>query len=333
MTTGSTPAAMPTSMPTNYPKYTVKPWQPDGGFTTNGLITMLGVMFVAGAAIGFAAHFIANYFYLIILFPVAIGFALGWLGVRLVKYANLRNPLLGGLAGFVGGAAAMMMMHYFDYNQFRTAQAAAIQENPHLREVRDATPAQRDEIVAAESPEDRADVRAYLDALAVRNFAGFMDYSARQGVELKKGSGKGLNLGYVGTYIYWVVELLIVAGITFAMVRGQTTEPFCTDCSVWKPFRRLGAFGDSPESALAGVTGGDVNALAAAKPGSINSPLELHVAECANCKRADANVKLELLSTNEKGQVERKVLAHAMWPAESVPVLDSLFAPPPAPAL
>ncbi len=323
--------AMPTT-PTKLPKYDVRPYRPDGGFTASGLITMLGAMLVAGAAIGFAAHFVSKLFYLIILFPILIGLFLGAVGTRLVKFANLRNPLLGGLAGLVGGAAAMTMMHYFDYHSFRNAQLAAIDESPELREVRDYTPAQREAIIAEEAPEDRAEARAFLEAMAVRGFVDHIDYSARQGVEIKKGGGKGLNLGYVGTYIYWLVEMLIVAGITFAMVRKQTTEPFCTDCALWKPYRRLGAFGGTSDVAQAGVTSGDVNAIAAAQPGAINSPLELHVAECANCKRADAAVKLELLSTNEKGNLERKVLAHTVWPAEAVPVLDNLFAPPPAPA-
>ena len=314
---------------TNYPRYDVRPYQPDGGFTASGMVTMLGAMLVAGAVIGFAAHWVSQLFYLIILFPILIGLALGFVGKRLVKFANLRNPLLGGLAGLVGGVAAMMMMHYFDYQTFRGMVA---EQAPDIVEVARMPEDQR----ANEYPqfEDPATARELVEAYD--SFPGFMNFSARQGVEIKStrgSSGKDnpLNLGFVGSYIYWVIETLIVAGMTFAMVRGQTREPFCTECSLWKSFRRLGAFGGEPEAAVAGVTSGDVNALAAAKPGALSSPLELHVAECANCRRADASVKLELLTTNKEGKLERKVLAHTMWPADSVPVLDSLFAPPQPP--
>ena len=324
MTGGATGASGATPPPTNLPKYDVRPYQPDGGFTASGLITMLGAMLVAGAAIGFAAHFVSQLFYQIILFPVLIGLFLGFVGTRLVKFANLRNPLLGGLAGLVGGAAAMTMMHYFDYQAFRREAAA---EAPDVVAVASMPPAQRE----TEYPQFEDPVLVRRLVAAFESFPGFIDFSAHEGVEIKKGGGKGLNLGYAGTYIYWLVELLIVAGITFAMVRKQTTEPFCTECALWKPYRRLGAFGGSPDTALAGVTSGDVNAIAAAQPGAINSPLELHVAECGNCKRAEAAVKLEQLSTNQKGQLERKVLVHTVWPAEAVPVLDRLFAPPPAP--
>jgi hypothetical protein len=315
--------------PTSYPRYDVQPYQPDGGFTASGLVTMLGAMLVAGALIGFAAHWVSQLFYLIVLFPILIGLALGFVGKRLVKFANLRNPLLGGLAGFVGGVAAMTMMHYFDYQTFRGMVAA---QAPDIVEVARLSKQQREN----EYPqfEDPAAARELVEAYD--GFPGYMNFSARQGVEIKSSRGssgkdKPLNLGFVGSYIYWVVETLIVAGITFAMVRGQTREPFCTDCSLWKSFRRLGAFGGEPDAAVVGVTGGDVNALAAAKPGALSSPLELHVAECANCRRAHASVKLELLTTNKEGKLERKILAHTMWPADSVAALDSLFAPPAAP--
>ena len=323
------PTPAPSPAPTNLPKYDVRPYQPDGGFTASGLVTMLGAMLVAGAVIGFAAHWVSQLFYLIILFPILIGLFLGAVGMRLVKFANLRNPLLGGLAGFVGGIAAMTMMHYFDFQKFRRDVTT---HAPDVADVARLPAAQRaSEYAQFENPNGARELVEAYDS-----FQGFMNFEARQGVEIKStrgssSSAKPLNLGFVGSYIYWVVELLIVAGVTFAMVRGQTREPFCTECSLWKSFRRLGAFGGEPETALAGVTGGDVNALAAAQPGVLDSPLELHVAECDNCRRAGANVKLEQLTTNHKGQLERKVLAHTVWPAESVSVLDSLFAPPAAP--
>jgi len=326
----TTPMPAPTPAPTNLPKYDVRPYQPDGGFTTSGLVTMLGAMLVAGAGIGFAAHWVSQLFYLIILFPILIGLFLGAVGMRLVKFANLRNPLLGGLAGFVGGVSAMTMMHYFDYQKFRRD---VVNNAPDVADVARMPAGQREgEYPQFENP---AGARELVEAYA--SFPGFMNFEARQGVEIKStrgssSSAKPLNLGFVGSYIYWVVELLIVAGITFAMVRGQTREPFCAECSLWKSFRRLGAFAGEPDAALAGVTSGDVSALAAAKPGALSGPLELHVAECANCRRAGASVKLEQLTTNHKGQLERKVLAHTVWPAESVGVLDSLFAPPVAPA-
>ena len=326
----TTPMPAPTPAPTNLPKYDVRPYQPDGGFTTSGLVTMLGAMLVAGAGIGFAAHWVSQLFYLIILFPILIGLFLGAVGMRLVKFANLRNPLLGGLAGFVGGVSAMTMMHYFDYQKFRRD---VVNNAPDVADVARMPAGQREgEYPQFENP---AGARELVEAYA--SFPGFMNFEARQGVEIKStrgssSSAKPLNLGFVGSYIYWVVELLIVAGITFAMVRGQTREPFCAECSLWKSFRRLGAFAGEPDAALAGVTSGDVNALAAAKPGALSSPLELHVAECANCRRAGASVKLEQLTTNHKGQLERKVLAHTVWPVESVGVLDSLFAPPVAPS-
>ena len=134
--------------------------------------------------------------------------------MRLVKFANLRNPLLGGLAGFVGGVAAMTMMHYFDYQSFR---GEVDQRAPDIRDVARLPASEREtEYPQFENP---AGARELAEAYA--SFPGFMNFSARQGVEIKStrgssSSSKPLNLGFVGSYIYWAVELLIVAGITFA---------------------------------------------------------------------------------------------------------------------
>ena len=68
-TTNPAPTMTP-ARPVNHPKFDVQPYQPDGGFTASGLVTMLGAMLAGGAAVGFAAHYVANFFYLIILFPV-----------------------------------------------------------------------------------------------------------------------------------------------------------------------------------------------------------------------------------------------------------------------
>jgi hypothetical protein len=282
-------------------------------------------MLIAGAVMGLAAHGVSRFFYLILLFPIAIGFGMGAVGAWSAKWANLRNPLLGGVAGFIGGAAAMLMMHYFDYQQLKREVA---QINPDLVEVANLPVDQREaEIELFEEPDE---ARNAVNALAT--FGGFMDYQATEGVEIKGtrggGDSAGMNLGYVGSYIYWIIELLIVAAITFVMVRKQTQQPYCSDCSAWKRYKRLGSF-SVPEQAVAGVNTGDVAALAAAQPHPMDGPLDLSFASCEDCGKAAADLKLEALVTDRKGNVNRKVVAHASWPIEAVPVLRSLFAEAP----
>jgi hypothetical protein len=212
--------------PTPLPKFNVSRYRPDGGFAISGMGMLISALVLLGAALGFVAHFVSQWIYLIAIFPVCIGLALGAVGHRMVKTGRVRNPLLGGFAGFLGGILAMTMMHYFDYESFKSKTKQADTEFIEFAKL----PADQRDVLyqAGNTPADERD-KIELAIGALNSFAGYMNLQAREGVQFKKasGSGKGTNLGYYGSYIYWVVEVLIVAGITFAMVKGATAEPFC----------------------------------------------------------------------------------------------------------
>src|SRR5918999_1394985 len=108
MTTDPAPAAPPSSPA---PRFNVAQYRPAGGFTSAGVMMLVGALLVAGGVLGFVVHLVSQAFYLIILFPVLIGVALGWIGVRMVKQGRVRSPLLGGVAGLLGGVLAMFMVH------------------------------------------------------------------------------------------------------------------------------------------------------------------------------------------------------------------------------
>jgi hypothetical protein len=317
---------------TSYPRFKAQPYVPDGGASITGSMLLMVVLLLFGAALGFVAHLVRQYFYLILIFPALIGLALGAVGVRIVRKGKIRNPLLGGVAGFVGGAAAMLAIHYFDFLEFKNTISKL---DPQIRELAKLPKAQREEAIAL--ARDPGAAREVLEAAAVETFPQFMDYSAKQGVEIKSSHSfssreKGMNLGYVGSYIYWGAELLIVAGITFAMVRSETRQPYCCSCNEWKPWRKLGILAGPRQPAAAGVSSGEVNDVAAAKPGAFSGNLHLWVAGC-QCNRSTAEVKLEELSYDKKNNVSRKTVALASWPLEAVAVLEELFVRKPAAAL
>lgn len=81
----------------------VRPYKPDGVTPLNGLLSLLGAMVVTGLVLGFAAHHIQKLFWLIILFPLGMGFVLGGVGVWCIGKGKIRNRLVGGCMGFLGG--------------------------------------------------------------------------------------------------------------------------------------------------------------------------------------------------------------------------------------
>src|SRR5205809_6726552 len=90
------------------------PYQPDGGYTLGGLLMLIAALAAVGAVLGYITHIISQYFYFILVFPLFIGFAIGAVGIRMVIKGRIRNPWLGGLAGFFAGIFAMLVMHYSD---------------------------------------------------------------------------------------------------------------------------------------------------------------------------------------------------------------------------
>jgi hypothetical protein len=324
----SDPSASVTGAQSALPRYNVTPYRPDGGFAVSGMGMLISALVLLGAALGFVAHWVSQWFYLILLFPVGIGLALGAVGHRMVKTGRVRNPLLGGLAGFLGGVLAMTMMHYFDYDKARKVVESS---DPMFVKVAKMPADERAEFfrmqdIAGEDQEglERA-VAAY------NSFPKYMDLQAREGVQLKKAtssSDKGLNLGYYGSYIYWIIEILIVAGITFGMVKGATAEPYCRPCDQWKTPDVLGFFRGDAGSAASAVAAGDLEALRRSDPTSDVTAVRLTAASCASATNQCAvDVKLEQLTTDSNGNVKANALSHATYPVEALVHLKSMFVP------
>ncbi len=319
----NTPGEVPQPAPSRpAPAFEVSPYRPEGGFSQMGSLLAIGLSLVGGLVLGFAAWFISQWFYLVLLFPIAIGAALGGLGRVGVRVGKVRSPLMAGLAGFCGGCVAMIGMQYFEYRQF-------------LRERDQHVPAQLRAMVLqmdknAPLPQD-PDAAAFVEGLRVSSFIDYVDLSARQGVEIKRAKGggkdKGMNLGYYGSYIYWGVELLIVAGIAFAMTRTAAGEPYCTACNSWKPERAIGTFNHAADHCTRALSEGTLTRLT--EPPAAGSPIEtllLAAAVCPHCQsQAPVDVKLQRVSVNSKGERNVAQLAQVTYPGEALTALETLF--------
>ena len=311
--------------------YDVRPYKPDGGAEGSGILMLVSALAFVGAALGFAAHWVSQYFYLIILFPILIGFVVGAVGVRMVRQGRVRNPLIGGLAGFIGGALAMLMMHYFDYRSFRDSLAEL---DPEWRTIAQLPAAEREQLLAeVEDVADREQLAAVFRAAAVGSFGEYMQYAAHEGVEISssRGSGNPMNLGYYGTWIYWGIEMLIVAGITYAMVRGSTADPYCRECGAWKEQRTLGGFhGESAASALAAtdaLESGQLDRFRAAGANNVVGSLPVTASCCPRCA-GEIDLKVEHATVDGKGNVQKKALAHVTYPRAALDPLSELFSKP-----
>lgn len=285
----TTPAASP--LPSI--RFPVQPYQPDGGFSGAGAALVIGLSLLSGAVLGFAASFISQFIYLIFVFPVAIGLGLGFAGSFGINLGKVRNPAVCGLIGFVGGCVAMVSIHYFDYQR------------------------------ALDDPQTP---REFVS----RGFSGYVDKMAEVGVTVTFGrggnKGGGINLGYVGSYIYWIVEILVVAGIAFAIMNSSAAEPFCTRCNSWKTENAAGTLSVPPGTVVEILGSGEIGRLAEQPAVPIEGTVNVKIARCHTCgPEVPIDVKVEHVTKNSKGNDETNVLTHLSYPGEVTEVFDAVF--------
>ena len=176
----------------------------------------------------------------------------------------------------------------------------------------------------------RANAESSKEILKVVSFPAFIDYAARKGVTLGLARDKdaGWNLGHAGTYIYWLIELAIVAGIAFAIMRGSASEPFCRGCQSWKKEHPLITLEGMEEDVLEAVDWGDMERLAQFDESEDESGLKILVASCPNCQEAEP-IDVKLVRVVQDGLRNQKTtdLVHVRYPGQALLALEKAFLP------
>jgi hypothetical protein len=306
--------------------YGAKPYHSDGGFSVQGLALTTGVGVLVAVVLGVVAAIVGQFFYAILIFPVFIGAAVGGAQTWAIRHTKIRAPLVCGAAGLVAGIVAITTMHYVDYINFRQGMNEAALEEQSLREAiaasSDAEERQYLNEVLAEFESD-PEVRA---AMQVTSFATYLDWSAKQGVEISSayGNSKGLNLGHTGTYLYWGVEALIVALISATMPRRRASAPFCVACDTWKNERELGWL-RAPAKVVGDLVQSGRLADLPATAGTSDDQVNISAYECPFCTE-QAEVVLEVNAiTYTNGSRDKSPTARAIYPRKAADDLTRYF--------
>lgn len=316
------------------PRYEVVPYRPEGGYSSKGSGLLLLTSLLGGLILGLIAGFVSRWFYFILVFPALIGLGVGAAGNWAARIGKVRSTTLSGISGLLGGVFAMLSMHYVGYLEF--------EDDFKL------PPPMRGELLkVARLPRDLIEKLPGLDAgqkamlqdpkfqaaLGVHDFPSYMNFKATVGVEISRFSGgrnqKGMNLGYVGSWIYWGVEVLIVAGIALALQAAAAREPFCSQCQVWKTERTLGMV---PLSETEPLLNGDLDQLLGKPPAQEPAVVLVTLHACPECEGdGTLDLKLAELFADKQGNIQRKEKGHVTYPGEALPHLQAVFAPPPEP--
>jgi hypothetical protein len=285
---------------------------PSGKVGGAGLAATIGASLVAGLLLAVVVHFVGRLFYLILVFPFAWGLGVGAaasLGVRLGKCRNVSFAVIAAVVGAVGSYGAFHAL-----------------ENWHVR-------SEFKKLIAAEGVED-------VDG-AYREFLTQKYGSAGFEGELKMRSEFGMSIGRAGRggdhkpmisgagmYVYWLVELGIIAFIATAPAKAQAKSLFCEPCEAWYQRRRaLGISLEKGPAAAAALEKGDWPALASC----VGSGGELSLEKCPSCEKSDIGVILELVTTDEKGKESRQKVHESLLGREAANAMLAATAKPKAP--
>jgi hypothetical protein len=182
------------------------------------------------AALAWCATKVTVHFAPLVVFPVALGIALGaGLAWTLRLFDTAHRPSL--LAGtIVAGLVLVVGRHYGSY--LATRDIALITA--------------ADTVLAAQAfPELQARLRN-----RGRTFPQFLRDSANHGTELF-----GIHLRPTGIWLMWGFDAALSIGITTTWVAGAQRRPFCDTCGSWYRVSRSGRVDSAKSTAILRATG------------------------------------------------------------------------------
>jgi len=303
-------------------QFPVSLYRASGVFSWKAVVTVLGVSVLAGTLIGFAVGLAGTLFYLVLLFPLLVGIATGKLAAAAVRAARLRNPIVAGLCALCGAALAMPIVHGYGYVEFQRARAqldpdalaTAMGMSP------DALPA--DAKASGITPEA-------IRAARVTTLPRYLDLQAQQGVRIGRSGWLDIQLGHAGSYVYWALEVLLAAAVAFVLAYRAAEVPFCERCGRWMAQRRLGGVRTPADQAVEALRAGKLGRLHPSPAPTAGREIRLTMASCPQCgTTSPVTLRLDRVRVGRDGKetASARLLAHATYPGEALPVVEDLFA-------
>lgn len=281
------------------------------------LSSLLGplLILVGGGLIGLAAAVVGSLFYIVLVFPVAMGVAAGWLVSRAVRAMKIRAALPMIALSVLAAAAIYGSYHYGRY--------IALQVQTWL-ELSSSTSEQVDLKVA----------RIFVDyalkeETGYTGFSGYLLYKAKSGISIGRFySQNRLALTSVFAWLYWLLELGVILWIARGMGERQMRKPACECCGSWLGGERhLGGTVPANESLLLDLLRrSDLVELGRLIGQETGLPsLELYLQGCEACGQGGSTLTVRRASLGSRGLVEfSEVSKAALRPGEGALFLQQL---------
>ncbi len=319
----------------------LKPLRPAGVEEPFDVLLLLVACIVIGVLVGALAHGIGTFIWLIVVFPLAMGFAVGMGAGTVIRARKVRAPLIAVLCAGLGGFVAWSMDLGIGYVTTRSNVTADLRDYATSLEadtgvaatdqaISDATDflifawgeGREDEelngqlaailidapITVAELPE--MEPPPPVGGLAAAQ--GFVKFRLSLGTSIGNPGSEGSPIGATGTLILWIVEMVFAVGLAGLMAREAAMQPSCSNCKSW--------YGDEVTPTVVGaeprksgivdaLNRGDIPALIAGLPIPADQPRfsALMARHCPQCADVPVYVEATAFTQTKKG-VENKAL-------------------------
>jgi len=301
----------------------MKKYQPSNEAPLNGILLLIAIGTVGGLLLGGIMYAISKLVYLILIFPLLFGIAGGYLASFAITKGKIRHPLLAFTMAALIGILIFATYNFAEFNFFKQGLYEVLKADPELSHV-----------CQTLNPDQAANI-FLTKVTGSPGFWGFMKYQAKIGITITKvsrPSSRGIELNETFTWIYFLVELLIFAGVSGAMAFSAASEPFCERCDNWYGKKKYvdSTYHNKSEQLLWALNRGDyTNAGKLLDLVPHDYPrVDMAVQQCPSCQEADLYVELSLVSKNRKGQIESKKLATGLIsPSDFQTILESRVRP------
>ncbi len=200
------------------------------------ILLVLLYLFI-GAFIGVGLSIISNIVYLIVLFPIGIGFLGAYFLKDVVKRCRIRSNVIALALSILMGLVIYGNFHVANYFTFQTkANAMLIQKFESNSNTASLTGEEAIALARATT------TYALKEETGQSGFLGYMLLEAKIGVTIGKvTSSSSINLGPIFTWVYWLVELGLIIGIMYTSTKNKDSDALCEKCQDWiTPKEHLG---------------------------------------------------------------------------------------------
>jgi len=234
---GAGRASMPAGDNFNSPAYVMTdaaPARRRGRLPLTGLILLLLMAVVGGAAVGAALHFSGRYLYLIFVSVILAAALIGGLMTVPVTYGRVRSGAAAFIFGLLAGVIVYNTYWVLDY----TYQMQLWREEYRALE----GDAASDEMINR-----LIDSFILEEETGSTGFVGYVRLTIQEGLNISDASDsitnpseEGMNIGTELTIGYYVLEILIITLGPAFFAASRTDAPFCDDTGRYMRFQGVG---------------------------------------------------------------------------------------------